>query len=153
MSRNIRCEKARLRLLCLKLLTAQQLKPRVKTAKVMWHVYFRSGVFRLSVMYNGMRPNIEQSVSVPFGEQKQHLSSLARSRRFSRHSRDLRFVSKLAVSLAEPTLKFEFKRGKWRRLQISSSDTSSRSSPRFSDFQNSYSFENSEGLEGLKNTP
>ena len=36
----------------------------------------------------------------------------AKSSRFSRLSRDLGFVKKLAVSLAKPTLEFQFKRGK-----------------------------------------
>ena len=65
--------------------------------------------------------------------------STAKSRRFLRLSRALRFVSKFAISLAKPTVELEFKRGKLPRLQISSNQTSSFS--RLSDFQNSCSFE------------
>ena len=38
--------------------------------------------------------------------------STAKNRRFSRLSRDLRFFSNLAASLAKPTVEFELKRGK-----------------------------------------
>ena len=58
---------------------------------------------------------------------------------FPRLSRDLRFVRKLAVSVAKPSVESEFKLGKSLRLHISSSETSS--SPRLSDFQYSHYFE------------
>ena len=58
--------------------------------------------------------------------------STPKSRRFSRLSRHLRFFSKLAITLARSTVEFEFKRGRWPRLQISSNETTSSS--RLSDF-------------------
>ena len=42
---NLRCVKARLRLLCIELLTARQLEPRFKTAKVRQHYYFWTDVY------------------------------------------------------------------------------------------------------------
>ena len=41
---NVMCAKVRLRLPCLKLLTAQQLQPHFKTAKVVRHFCLRNGV-------------------------------------------------------------------------------------------------------------
>ena len=73
-----------------------------------------------------------------------------------RDSRDLRFVSKPAISLAKPTVEFKFKRGKWPRLQISSNETSSAQDSQifrihiFLNFEilffEAYHFQNSEGL-------